>query len=77
MSLASKDPAKVAAGQIGARARWGDERRIVRLDALTPPQRALVVALVENMGTEKGAPAAVAETPQEVRSASSTTTSES
>jgi hypothetical protein len=43
---AVKDPVKVRAGSIGARRRWG-ERRIVRLDDLTAPQRRLVLALVD------------------------------
>lgn len=37
---------KVRAGTIGARTRWG-EPRVVRLDALTPEQRRLVLALVD------------------------------
>jgi hypothetical protein len=48
-----KDPTKVAAGQSGARKRWG-EPRIVRLDALTPDERAVVLALVDSM--RKGKP---------------------
>jgi hypothetical protein len=46
-----------ARGRLGARVRWG-EQRIVRLDALTPDQRRIVLALVDTMKT----PAAV-ETP--------------
>jgi hypothetical protein len=42
----TKDPAKVRAGQLGMRARWGPPR-VVRLDDLTPEQRRLVLALVE------------------------------
>jgi hypothetical protein len=42
----TKDPAKVAAGKAGMRARWGPPR-VVRLDSLTSEQRRLVVALVE------------------------------
>jgi hypothetical protein len=38
---------KQRAGKIGAAKRWGAEPRIVRLDALTPPQRRLVLALVD------------------------------
>lgn len=41
-----KDPAKVRAGQIGMRKRWG-EPRVVRLDDLTDDQRAIVRALVD------------------------------
>jgi hypothetical protein len=44
---ATKDPTKVRAGTIGARTRWGPEPRVVRLDTLTPPQRRLVLALVD------------------------------
>jgi hypothetical protein len=43
----TKDPVKVRAGTIGARQRWGDTPRVLRLDDLTPPQRRLVVALVD------------------------------
>lgn len=43
----SKDPAKVRAGQASARKRWGDTPRIVRIHDLTPPQRRLVLALIE------------------------------
>lgn len=44
---AIKDPAKVRAGEIGARKRWsGHQPRIVRLDDLSPEQRRLVLALV-------------------------------
>ena len=45
MVEALKDPAKVKAGQAGARSRWG-ERRVVRLDALDPRVRAAVIALI-------------------------------
>ncbi|HEY8869280.1 MAG TPA: hypothetical protein VIM30_07800 [Candidatus Limnocylindrales bacterium] len=47
MVSATKDPIKVRAGKIGADIRWGSEPRVVRLDQLTPPQRRLVVALVD------------------------------
>jgi hypothetical protein len=43
----SRDLTKVRAGQAGARKRWGDMPRVVRLDALTNDQRRLVVAMVE------------------------------
>jgi hypothetical protein len=58
MLSAVKDPKKVAAGKagsredkaragaLGARKRWGP-RRVVRLDDLTPEQRAVVMALVD------------------------------
>ena len=63
MVSATKDPAKVRAGLIGARARWGDQpARVVRLDDLTAPQRRLVLALVaaarEEAATEVQSPAA-------------------
>jgi membrane glycosyltransferase len=51
----SKDPNKVKAGQIGSRSRWGEQPRVLRLDALSMPQRAVVVSLVEAL---KAAPAA-------------------
>ena len=41
-----KNPAKVAAGQAGARARWGDLPKTVRLDELNADERRLVLALV-------------------------------
>jgi hypothetical protein len=44
-----KDPRRVEIGRLGALKRWGAPRR-VRLDALTPAQRALVVSLIEHMG---------------------------
>lgn len=46
MVSATKDPTKVRAGTIGAHKRWGEQPRVVRLDELTPQQRALVVALI-------------------------------
>ena len=36
----------MAAGKAGMRARWG-EPRILRLDALTPAQRRIVLALID------------------------------
>lgn len=42
----SKNPKLVEAGVRGARRRWGDPR-VVRLEALTPSQRRLVLALVD------------------------------
>jgi len=50
--------------RIAARARWG-ERRVIRLDTLTPEQRRLVLALVD-AAQQKAAPAGNAETAQEV-----------
>jgi hypothetical protein len=52
-----KNPGKVAGGKKGAASRWGAPR-LVRLDELNGPQRAVVLALIETMK----APAAV-ETP--------------
>ena len=40
-----KDPAKVRAGQLGARKRWGDPR-ILRLDQLDPDERRLIQAIL-------------------------------
>lgn len=48
-----KDPVKVRAGAAGARKRWGDAPRVVRLDELTPAQRRLVLALVDAAKTER------------------------
>jgi len=53
------DPRKVAGGRLGARRRWGPEPRVVRLDDLTPPQRRLVLALVEAAKAETQKAAAV------------------
>jgi hypothetical protein len=50
-----KDPTKVRAGTIGAYRRWGPEPRVVRLDDLTPPQRRLVMALVDAARAESRA----------------------
>jgi hypothetical protein len=47
---------KVRAGTIGAHTRWGDTPRVVRLDDLTPPQRRLVLALVEAARAEPRTP---------------------
>lgn len=52
MVSAVKDPAKVRAGQASAIARWGPEPRIVRIDDLTPPQRRLVLALIDTVRKE-------------------------
>jgi hypothetical protein len=41
-----KDARFVEAGRRGARRRWGEHGRIVRIDALTREQAAVVVALV-------------------------------
>jgi hypothetical protein len=44
-------------GQRGAASRWSDpaNRRIARLDALTPPQRAVVLAMVAAAEAAKAA----------------------
>jgi hypothetical protein len=57
----AKNLAKVRAGKIGARSRWGPPR-VVRLHDLTPDQRRLVLALVEAARTSEKA-AAACETP--------------
>lgn len=36
----------VDAGRLGAKKRWGEEPRVVRLDDLAPAQRRLILALV-------------------------------
>lgn len=43
--MSEKNPRYVEQGRIGARKRWGPPR-LVRLDALTPEQRDVVLALV-------------------------------
>lgn len=48
MLRSMKDPKRVAAGKKAAAARWGD-KRVVRLNELTPAQRRLVLALIEAM----------------------------
>jgi hypothetical protein len=48
----TKDPTKVRAGRVGAERRWGSPG-VVRLDELTPPQRRLVLALVEAAKAER------------------------
>ena len=43
-----KNPTKVRAGKIGAAKRWADhDRRLVRLDALRPEARRLILSLIE------------------------------
>ena len=47
MVSATKDPLKVAAGQLGGRTRWADhDAKVVKLDSLSPEQRSLVLALI-------------------------------
>lgn len=41
-----KNPKRVESGKKAAAARWG-EPRVARLDDLTPPQRRLVLALID------------------------------
>lgn len=51
-----KSPERVKSGRAGAQARWaGHTARVVRLDALTPEQRRLVMALVEAARQEAAA----------------------
>ena len=38
---------KAEAGRLGARKRWGEQPRVVRLDELTNHERRLVIALIE------------------------------
>lgn len=49
-----KNPEKVRAGTIGASRRWGP-RRVVKIGDLTPPQRRLVLALIEAAREEREA----------------------
>lgn len=66
----SKDPKKQRAGRVGARRRWGDPG-VVQLDQLTPPQRRLVLALVQAAKSEAAAAIEVpAAATSEVRDAS-------
>lgn len=55
MSATTKNPAKVRAGKIGAVTRWGDTPRVVRLDALTPAQRRIVLSLIAAVRREGAA----------------------
>lgn len=52
MVSVDKDPKKVRAGLASARSRWG-EKRVIRLDELTPERRRLVIALVEAVRSEQ------------------------
>lgn len=49
MSATTKDPAKVRAGKIGARVRWGEPRTpvTVRLDSLDTATRHVIILLIE------------------------------
>jgi hypothetical protein len=53
--LVSKDPEKVRAGKLGAESRW-HQPKVVDLGELSPPQRRLVLALVDAARSEKAAP---------------------
>lgn len=44
---------RVERGRLGARARWGDTPRVVRLDQLSAAQRRLVVALIDAAKAEQ------------------------
>ena len=70
MNSLTKDPVKVRAGTIGAKARWdGHDTRVVRLGDLTPEQRRLVLALISAARVNaKAAPASV--TPEAAMEAS-------
>lgn len=46
MTSTAKNPTKVRAGTIGARTRWGDTPRVVRLDTLHPRVAAAIAAMV-------------------------------
>ncbi|MDP8905499.1 MAG: hypothetical protein M3N29_09365 [Chloroflexota bacterium] len=48
----SKNSVKQRAGRAGARRRWGDTPRVVRLDDLTPAQRRVVLALLNAVRQE-------------------------
>jgi len=51
---AVKNPVYVESGRLGARRRWG-EKRIARLDHLSPEQRRVIIALLDAMGTKEPA----------------------
>jgi hypothetical protein len=55
LSPIPKDPDKVRAGQAGAVVRWAGnpDRRIVKLESLSPEARNLVLALVDAARTSK------------------------
>ena len=61
MTIREKDPVRVRSGQAAMRARWGPgiadplPPRILRLDTLTPAQRALVAAILD--ATNEAGPA--------------------
>lgn len=47
LTAPTKNPVKVRAGQAAALARWGPERRVVRLDTLPTEYRRAVMALLD------------------------------
>lgn len=54
--MQTKDPVKVRAGTIGARKRWGETPRVVRLESLDPRVRAAVLALIRADEAARTAP---------------------
>ena len=72
MVSAVKDPIYVESGKRGAERRWADPatRKVVRIDSLTPEERAVVLALV---AAKKSATATNGDA-LEVRSESTTST---
>jgi hypothetical protein len=53
-----KDPSRISRGKKGAAVRWGGQR-IVRLDSLSVPARAIVLALIAQLKSE---PTSISET---------------
>jgi hypothetical protein len=53
--VSTKDPVLSAAGRLGARRRWGDAPRVVRLSDLSPDQARLTLSLVELFRAKKAA----------------------
>jgi hypothetical protein len=51
-----KDPSRVARGVKGMRSRWGPPR-ILRLDALTAPQRLVILGIIDVFRSEADKPA--------------------
>jgi len=58
MTIREKDPVRVRSGQAAMRARWGPgiadplPPRILRLDSLSPAQRALIAAILDATTSE-------------------------
>lgn len=63
MSVSTLSAPQMEQRRLAARARWGPEPRIVRLDELTPPQRRLVLALVDAAKAETQKAVTVGEMP--------------